>query len=107
MGFPSQVPQTKLGLIGWAILTLIGHKQTNKQTDRQAKFMYRCALKRIWDAFNKTYVTFTFYTKLSTFNGSVVNHAIRWMKDFLKVCLKNPLRRDFATNLAGVSTFAF
>jgi len=30
-----------LGPIGSAVLTFIGYKQTNKQTDRQAKFIYR------------------------------------------------------------------
>ena len=30
-----------MGPIGSAVLTLIGYKQTNKQTDRQAKFIYR------------------------------------------------------------------
>ena len=28
-------------LIGSAVLTFIGYKQTNRQTDRQAKFIYR------------------------------------------------------------------
>ena len=28
--------------IGSAVLTFIGYKQTNRQTDRQAKFIYRC-----------------------------------------------------------------
>ena len=32
----------KLGPIGSAVLTFIGYKQTDKQTDRQAKFIYRC-----------------------------------------------------------------
>jgi hypothetical protein len=30
-----------LGSIGSAVLTFIGYKQTDKQTDRQAKFIYR------------------------------------------------------------------
>ena len=30
-----------LGPIGSAVLTFIGYKQTNRQTDRQAKFIYR------------------------------------------------------------------
>ena len=34
-------PTQNLGPIGSAILTFIGYKQTNKQTDRQAKFIYR------------------------------------------------------------------
>ena len=33
--------QKKLGPIGSAVLTFIGYKQTNRQTDRQAKFIYR------------------------------------------------------------------
>ena len=32
---------TKFGPIGSAVLTFIGYKQTNKQTDRQFKFKYR------------------------------------------------------------------
>ena len=28
--------------IGFDVLTFIGYKQTDKQTDRQAKFIYRC-----------------------------------------------------------------
>ena len=34
-------PTKNLGPIGSAVLTFIGYKQTNKQTDRQAKFIYR------------------------------------------------------------------
>ena len=30
-----------MGPIGSAVLTFIGYKQTNKQIDRQAKFIYR------------------------------------------------------------------
>jgi len=30
-----------LGPIGSAVLTFIGYKQTDRQTDRQAKFIYR------------------------------------------------------------------
>jgi len=33
-----------LGPIGSAVLTFIGYKQTNKQTDRQAKLIYRFKL---------------------------------------------------------------
>ena len=32
----------KFGLIGTAVLTFIGYKQTNRHPDRQAKFIYRC-----------------------------------------------------------------
>ena len=35
------VPQKNLGPIGSAVLKFIGYKQTNRQTDRQAKFIYR------------------------------------------------------------------
>ena len=35
------VPQKNLGPIGSAVLTFIGYKQTNRQTNRQAKFIYR------------------------------------------------------------------
>ena len=34
-------PAQNLGPIGLAVLTFIGYKQTDKQTDRQAKFIYR------------------------------------------------------------------
>ena len=34
-------PTKNLGPIGSAVLTFIGYKQTNKQTDRQAKFIHR------------------------------------------------------------------
>ena len=34
-------PTKNLGLIGSAVLTFIGYKQTDTQTDRQAKFIYR------------------------------------------------------------------
>jgi len=34
-------PTNNLGAIGSAVLKFIGYKQTNKQTDRQAKFIYR------------------------------------------------------------------
>ena len=38
-----EIPQTNVGPIGSAVLTFIGYKQTqtNKQTDKQAKFIYR------------------------------------------------------------------
>ncbi len=36
-----QGPTQNLGPIGSAVLTFIGYKQTDKQTDRQAKFIYR------------------------------------------------------------------
>ena len=32
---------TNLGSISSAVLTFIGYNQTNRQTDRQAKFIYR------------------------------------------------------------------
>ena len=34
-------PTQNLGRIDLAVLTFIGYKQTNKHTDRQAKFIYR------------------------------------------------------------------
>jgi len=37
----SRGPTKKLGPIGSAVLAFIGHKQTDTQTDRQAKFIYR------------------------------------------------------------------
>ena len=37
-----RVPIKNLDPIGSAVLTFIGYKQTNIQTDRQAKFIYRC-----------------------------------------------------------------
>ena len=37
----SRIFTKNLGPIGSAVLTFIGYKQTNKQTDRQAKFIYR------------------------------------------------------------------
>ena len=33
-------PTKNFGRIGSAVLTFIGYKQTNKQTDRQAKYIY-------------------------------------------------------------------
>ncbi len=43
--FLPRCPTKNLGPIGSAVLTFIGYKQTNKQTDkhqdRQAKFIYR------------------------------------------------------------------
>ena len=34
-------PTKNLGPIGSAVLTFIGYKQTDRQTDREAKFIYR------------------------------------------------------------------
>ena len=36
-----EVPQKYLGPIGSAVLTFIGYKQTDTQTERQAKYIYR------------------------------------------------------------------
>ena len=38
----TQDPTTNLCPNGSAVLTFIGYKQTDKHTDRQAKFIYRC-----------------------------------------------------------------
>ena len=53
-------PTKKLGLIGSAILTFIGYKQTNKQTDRQAKYisikiiLSKCLNLRSWEQVTNT-----------------------------------------------------
>jgi len=39
--------QKKLGPIGSAVLTFIGYKQTDRQTDRQAKFIYRFCIQSL------------------------------------------------------------
>ena len=43
-------PTKNLGLIGSAVLTFIGYKQTDTQTDRQAKFIYRIDYRDILDS---------------------------------------------------------
>ena len=42
-------PTKNLGPIGSAVLTFIGYKQTDKQTDRQAKFIYSVVLRIVLD----------------------------------------------------------
>ncbi len=53
------VPQKIWTRSGSAVLTFIGHKQTDKQTDRQAKFIYRCVLYHIV-RFNTAFILFLY-----------------------------------------------
>jgi len=48
-----------LGPIGSAVLTFIGYKQTDKQTDRQAKFIYRLGFSKRQCDFQKTKLIIT------------------------------------------------
>ena len=64
-----EVPQKNLGPIGLAVLTFIGYKQTNRQTDRQAKFIYRSIKDLIVCGFSYSCWWISFFVRKTVFNS--------------------------------------
>ena len=69
-------PTKNLGPIGSVVLTFIGYKQTNRQTDRQAKFIYRYGYHSFY--FFSNFMLEGFIYKWLIFN-------VHFPKKFLKV----------------------